>query len=439
MAFVLPSSKAVRITISVTVFLLVLQCGGAVLKSKPWRTGDTGAYLRLANGLVRGEYGNLINGVQYPEAVRPPGYPMFVYLLLYVFHSSPLALILSQEVLWLGAIGLVAVLAARYDRTVALVFVLLCAIDPFGAAYSSLIMTEALSVFLVALAVFAIIYPQRPSVGWAALAGCACALATLTRPNLVLLPLVLLAALWWHNQSRPVLASSVLLASFAIVLLPYSIYNHRHFGTYKPLPPAGAVGNLLFNASWEADLSPADFDALSRHIQTPAAVNSGFIAALAEVNKKLGADPSTSSINPESYEYPAIEIAASRVYRDAALEKIHREPGKYLHHLIIGVWRFWVPTYGIRNLPRWLRIALIGEATLMWVLAVLGCAYAIRLSDAALVRTSLLLVGYFTAVHVWLATQARYTIPGRPFLILIAALALCRIRPSKIAASPNPQ
>jgi hypothetical protein len=224
---------------------------------------DTGVYLELGHNLLhRGIYGIADGGSLSPSLIRLPGYPLILAGIEQLF-----ARILPNA--WLNAVFavqaaadlagglLLAAFARRHlsDRTaeVVLALAMLC---PFTAAYTGIAMTECLSIFAVALGVYAAgrafsaAQAGRCELWAVALAGLAAALAMLLRPDGVLLFAALAAGLLWYTARnfaagqggrRGLRAATASTALFCLVALaplaPWTWRNWTQFHVFEPLAP----------------------------------------------------------------------------------------------------------------------------------------------------------------------------------------------------------
>jgi hypothetical protein len=212
---------------------------------------DTDVYAELARNLFHhGIYGMATNGVIDPTLIRLPGYPLFLALIFRIFgwdnFNAVLAVQIGIDLLgcWLIA-SFVRDGVSRRAGTVALVLAALC---PFTAAYSTMALTECLSVFAVSLAMWALgrlLRAQADGVrdrGAVLYASMAMAVAMLLRPDGVLVSAAVTAAIVWYAWRRgklPVGMKTALLCGVLAVLplAPWALRNWRTFHVVQPLAP----------------------------------------------------------------------------------------------------------------------------------------------------------------------------------------------------------
>jgi len=224
---------------------------------------DTAVYLELGHNLLhRGIYGVVEANSLSPSLFRLPGYPLILagteQLFAGILPNAWLnAVFAVQATADLAGGLLLAAFARRHlsERTaeVVLALAMLC---PFTAAFTGIAMTECLSVFAVALGVYAAgqmlsaAQTGRRDLCAVALAGAAAALAILLRPDGVLLFAALAAGLFWYTMRsfasgqagrRGLSAGAASFALFCIVALaplaPWTWRNWTRFHVFQPLAP----------------------------------------------------------------------------------------------------------------------------------------------------------------------------------------------------------
>ena len=126
--------------------------------------------------------------------------------------------------------------------------------------------------------------------------------------------------------------SSILLVSSIAAVLPYAVWNERHFGVPSPAPVASAVGTSLYLSTWQDRVPLADLNALYAGRATPAAIRSGLIAEVSEVNRSIGADPLTAPFNPAAYPTQKLQVAMNKAFGAKSLERIRDMPLQYAEH-----------------------------------------------------------------------------------------------------------
>jgi 4-amino-4-deoxy-L-arabinose transferase-like glycosyltransferase len=205
--------------------------------------GDAASYDRIAcNLLTTGEYGELAGR---PAAFWPPLYPLFLAAVYSIFGYHLLVARLVQALLGAGAV--VAVYAAArtvLGRPIARLAGLGGALYPYLVYFGNWLISEALYLLLLALALWVMARQQRRSSqrGLAGL-GVLFGLAILAKPAAIfMLPLVVCWALVAPPDAplpaRLGRASLVLLVT-ALVVSPWTVRNYRAFDAFIPVSTNG--------------------------------------------------------------------------------------------------------------------------------------------------------------------------------------------------------
>jgi hypothetical protein len=192
-----------------------------------------------------------------PEAIRTPGYPLFVAAVTKLFGDHQTAVAVSQAVLFV----LLCWLVFRIGRHVgsdrdALIAAAVVACFPPLPYFGALMMTELWTTFILTVAVLAAFRALEPaSAGWAIAAGACFAYTALSRPVFILLPLFLLGASWLLTWSHVTIAAQArawiaLMAAFVVGVAPWFVYNYNHFGRVT-ISPAGGLGRGIWEGSWQ--------------------------------------------------------------------------------------------------------------------------------------------------------------------------------------------
>lgn len=217
--------------------------------------GDTEIYGALAKSLLQGHYcRTLADGTLLPTLIRLPGYPLYLALCFRLFGvDNYFAAVLVQIGLELLGCVLLADFAGRIApaklasgaRQLTLWLAVLC---PFTASYSVLPLAESLSLFTLALAMWAMVrFHDEPRWGTALWFTLAITYATLLRPDGALAAIALVPALLYGvrqgcaagkisiKRLTGITAVCVLLA-----LAPFTAWtwrNWRVFHVFEPLAP----------------------------------------------------------------------------------------------------------------------------------------------------------------------------------------------------------
>jgi 4-amino-4-deoxy-L-arabinose transferase-like glycosyltransferase len=214
---------------------------------------DTAAYAELAtNWFHHGVYGfsgdTPVDSVD-PSLIRLPGYPLFLGVVFSIFGQHLRAVLAVQVLIDLFGCLLIAAVARKcISERAGLITLALAVLCPFTAAYSASALTESLSVFCVALAIFAAthlyadVQQAPPHRRWPLLLlGVTLAYAILLRPDGAILTLAICTGFLWYSRKSNGLARlrlPFICALLAILpLVPWTIRNWRTFHVFQPLAP----------------------------------------------------------------------------------------------------------------------------------------------------------------------------------------------------------
>jgi hypothetical protein len=212
---------------------------------------DSDVYADLASNLFHhGIYGVTDGPEIDPTLIRLPGYPLFLGVMFLLFGSGNLQPVFLVQIgfdllgCWLIA-SFVREQASERAGTVAMFLAALC---PFTAAYSTIALTECLTVFSICLAMWSVgrlLQAQGEGLvdrGAVIYAAIAMALAMLLRPDGVLLAIAVTTAILWYawRQGRPLrgIRTALICVVLAVLpLAPWAIRNWRTFQVIQPLAP----------------------------------------------------------------------------------------------------------------------------------------------------------------------------------------------------------
>ena len=212
---------------------------------------DTTAYTELARNWFRhGVYGFFNGNVIQPSLIRLPGYPLFLGVFFSVFGwEHPHAVLVVQALIDLAGCWLLWDCARRgVSRRARWAVLLLAVFCPFTAAYAVTGLTESLSIFCVALAIWALarlvraVRAGKPVLGPLLALSAAMGYGMLLRPDGVLLTATFCAGILWYTRVQSGTGRGLRLAVLAgalalLPLVPWTIRNYRTFHAVQPLAP----------------------------------------------------------------------------------------------------------------------------------------------------------------------------------------------------------
>jgi 4-amino-4-deoxy-L-arabinose transferase-like glycosyltransferase len=167
-----------------------------------------------------------------PTAHWPPGYPMTLAPLYYLFHDSTLSPRMLNVVLGSATVALLYLLGSRlFDRRVGLAAALLLALFPNQVFFASLTLTEVLFttllVLILLLTVYLMLGPRAPPLWRVGLTGAVIGYAALVRgEGLFMIAFILPALLLrWRSWRRVLTYGAVLLVGMAVIIAPWTVRN----------------------------------------------------------------------------------------------------------------------------------------------------------------------------------------------------------------------
>ncbi len=412
---------------------------------------DQGGYKQLGAAMARsGEFTRFPDSpVFIPEVIRTPGYPAFVAVVYRFFGEHTMPVAIAQAFVFALICLIVYAIGRRVagERTATMAAVMTAVFPPLPY-YGALVLTEVWTTLMMVLACLVCLRAmQHDRVRDFVLAGVLFSLTTIVRPAFVLLPFGLAIAMPVLVPSERARARRVgqwvaLAVAAAITLVPWFTYNYVYLGRVT-LSPAGGIGRGLWEGSWQgrwpgqlhnelthAAEQTADRDALDRRVRDTAA------AAGLPPERMLTYVHEWQDIR-RIWEAPTdpMERARARVVADEeylrhALVHIRDDvPGWIARRLVYGTFILWASDLPIRYtdinatppLVRrtiWaLQVVLLGIAVAgVWML--LGRR---RFGEAALLTLPLL---YVTGVHLPLLCETRQSLPVKPLVITLAAVAM---------------
>lgn len=386
---------------------------------------DAGDYYRYAYNLKHfGVFSRSDEGLQSdlapaPDALRPPGYPLYIAAFLddgKGFSFMPRVL-KAQALLGAATVLLYLLIFRTYlQPTLALVAAVITAISPHLVNSSVYILTECLFTFLVGVALLALITGiRRESWPLIAAAGCAIALSLLTRGTTLYLVLFLLPLFFMRSICPRPLRVCALAALVIPIMLAHGAWSYRNIGAIgessDPTLTAnflqhGMYINMMYEGRPETYGYPYRVDPLSGEMQgKPGRV-------LTEMGKRFLDEPAR---------YAAwILVGKPMLFLSWNLTESVGDAFVYAPITTpYGYSRPFVITHGI---SRALHAPLMGLAILAMIVVLWRAAKGEDAGVAPLVLSAVLL--YFLVLHALGSPFPRYSIPTRPIAYGLAMLPL---------------
>jgi 4-amino-4-deoxy-L-arabinose transferase-like glycosyltransferase len=217
-------------------------------------SADAADYHRLATNLVSGS--GYVNEAGAATAWRPPGYPMFLAGIYFVFGPNVWAATVVQALLGAVTALLLVVLGwLLIGPREAIVAGFITAVYPSVVWVSRLLLSENLAVFLLLASLcVALVLVRSTRICWAAALGILLGFSVLVRGSNLLFALVVAAGIVIALAKRSInwkrIASIGILTAmgFVLTLLPWMIRNYRVFHAFVPVATQEGIG--LYASYW---------------------------------------------------------------------------------------------------------------------------------------------------------------------------------------------
>ncbi|TJY41931.1 glycosyltransferase family 39 protein [Cohnella pontilimi] len=192
-------------------------------------------------------------GVHYATAFRPPGYPLVLAALYFVWPNILAAKLANVvfSIVWMFCMYL---LTKKYmGERPALWAAFLTAVFPMAVAYTGVVGTEILSVALLFLILCLITYRVGGRVAGPLLIGFLIGFLSLVKPYFAVFPVFYAVIFWWQQresakENKPSLRETVrrlvipfvsLVLMMAVTLSPWTIRNYMAFDRLIPISTNG--------------------------------------------------------------------------------------------------------------------------------------------------------------------------------------------------------
>lgn len=293
---------------------------------------DAVGYHALALTLIHHAQFALEEGGE-PEALRTPGYPLYIGFLYTIFGEKPWIVLLSQILLdGISCLLLFALVEQALSSEIALYAGLFYALDPHLILYSNHLLSETLFVFFCVLFFYFFWNSISRKAGrgqitylsWSALF---LGMATLVRPVsqfLTLVILVIILVLVRGEIRKRLKQVAVFAAVFVLSLSPWLI---RNYITFNVLSLSSAADyNLLL-------LHVASFETERRGLQDKRVAQDLLRSEASDLMREDGLNP--DDLRPYGF-------IATRYYRNLAVQYIRDYPDYFVKHYVTGVLHFFI-------------------------------------------------------------------------------------------------
>jgi len=450
--------KAPRRTLLVIALVALAHAAFFAVYQRPdWETewDDQVGYQRLGHVLATTGTFTRYPGVQpfVPETIRTPMYPMFVAAIYRVAGESHAAVAAGQAILFALMTLVVYAMTSRLATTsVALAaawFTALFAPIPY---YGALVLSDVVCTFFVTLGMWMAVraVQDRRPLDYI-LTGAFIGLATLTQPRIAMLPVALAACVavvaLRQRDWKSILSWGWTFVVFALVLAPWLAYNAIYVHRLT-LSPAGGVGRATWEASWQGTWPgrvQADLTRLVEgHVNDDDATLDRLVNDFAR-ETSMPAEPMITYAHQwrdirriwdtptDPRERAVKRIEADEEYWRAGLANIAgNRVGHLVRRVTVGAFVLWAADIPIRytsinSMPRMvIRAIWLVQAGLL-ALALVGLVFLAHRHGAIVAAPLAALLLYITAVHLPMLAESRYSLPAKPVVVALVAIALAEI------------
>lgn len=380
------------------IFFLALAVRITFVSLFPQPAPDSAGYDGIATNLLS-IHSYSVDGVN-PDMEKPPLYSLFLAGVYLVFGHSLLAVRLLQAFLDSISCLIIYSISQRIfdNRKISLIAGLAASLHPEMVASTAYILSETLATFLITTSTWALI---RAASGQNKLsylgAGALLGLATLCRPITLIFPAFLLIALIVFSRQRGRVIALTLLFSLAMasIIAPWTLRNYRLSGEFLPIGVGGGA-NL-----WIGSYQPWDGDYNYKDLSDKLEIHQGASSQI-EIDERL---------------------------RREAIKNIKNNPLGYLRLCVKKFGRFWFLIPGNKEVLKGkvlIKGLLYTFHFIILFFFVLGLRFVKRNWTIAALPP-LLIILYFTLMHVILFTIPRYRIPIIPLILVFSAIGFYQV------------
>lgn len=361
-----------------------------------------------------------INNPVTPDAMRSPGYPLFLSIFVDELPSNRtiakiiIAQMILSTIVLVVAFGIYNCFLSGYWAAAAL---LLTALSPHLIAANSYLLTETLFCLVLVLSGCLLsLFFFRPSLYLAAVSGLFLGVATLVRPGLQYFPIVLAALIVVkYGRRKGFYFVAALMIGYFVILSPWFIRNLK-------IIDSTSNDTLKINFLHHGMYPEFKFDGLDKSYGFPykydprsGEISKSTTSVLKEIARRFRDEPA-QHLKWYLIKKPIVFWSWNNIQGlgDVFLYPVHQTP--YRSNF------FFKWTYFLMHYLHWPLVLFCAAGCLMVWLPQLKNIYPDKSLYVARFVSALLL--YFTAIHIIGAPFPRYSIPLRPFLYGMAIFCL---------------
>lgn len=342
---------------------------------------------------------NIATGQGFENTWRPPGYPLWLGMIFFLFGKSIMMARIFNCLL--GAMTCIIICHTGkkiFSSTVGKIAGVLAAFYPYFIAYTGDLLCETFLTFIISIAVlFVLLTSEKPTWKNIIVTGILIGIAGLTKSTV--LPFFFLACgwIWWQAKS---FKTGFMVGVFSLMtILPWTLRNYFHYDKDYVMPVSTPWYSLYISCCDEA-----------------------LYAEMRGESDIPSTNDAPSTIPPKDWNYisslPLPE--RDRICKEKSLGWIKSNPDKFFHLVYLRFLHFW------RLYPmmayKWQKYSAMVTSGIYIPLCFIG----IILSMGKFKKTSLLitLFAIYTAVHLPFRTMIRYRVPIDPYVIIFAVYTI---------------
>ncbi|NOX98091.1 MAG: phospholipid carrier-dependent glycosyltransferase [Nitrospirae bacterium] len=361
----------------------------------PQEAPDTKRYDDIALSLLsRGDFSTAQGD---PAISDGPIYPLFLAAIFSIFGHSLTAVRLIQAIIDSFTCLIIYLIALQMNqrKSIAILASAMAAIYPELIASSAFVLTETLFTFLLSVSTLLLLRAKfKESKVLAVISGIFFGITILCRAVALLIPpFLFLSFLFFSNRKRNLSLITILTIAMLLTIAPWTIRNFLVFDRFLPVS-IGLGGNLWIGSyqPWQGDYNYKDLS------------------------------------DKKEIEAGLSPIEADQRLKEEALKNIKENPLGYLRLFPRKFARFWFKIPGGKEVLKGKTLSKDFLYTIHFLLLfffALGLWFSLRKRTFAIL-TPLLIILYFTLIHVILFAIPRYRIPITPFILIFSAMGLYR-------------
>lgn len=445
-------------------FLILLALNVVVVLIMMWVTrgtvlSDAWSYLGLAQGILHGKYSMWWSLDEfYPDTFRTPGYPLFVASIIALTGSWKATYAVQFILYWVALFFSLRTIEhfteSRSAKSLFLLLLLPLVNVPF---YITQLYTEIPVLAAISVTLFVGTRPGNWSVLTALGMGLLFGFIYQSKPIFLLFPILYSGVAFIVQRTRMDFKGHlVMLMTFGLTLIPFSLWNLRNHGVFKPTPLEGGGGYMHFSywcgkmPNYTDHISLHNFtgdelvrfvpeDSIPRHI---AAFENEWAEINAELAPLLTAKDSFMLSMRSQIDIPvqntfnsAYSMKQEELLMKKGINRMIRDPWYTIAYKSYSAIRLWVigiqrsdfMAAGFGGKMKMLYATL--STLLIFLLFVVFVPFAYRRKALSFTTTwpFLMYLLYFGILHLPFTIQARYTTSVRFVMLALLALGIAAL------------